>query len=119
MRTNMAASFLSNGRAHPTGEVLRSGRPPTRASVGNESDVGGRQGEAVGSGPTEGEGTHMKVDAEAAGLNASRLARIDDHLQRRYIEPGKIAGCQVAVARKGAVAYYSSFGLRDRERGLP
>lgn len=59
----------------------------------------------------------MKVDADAAGMSASRLTRIDDHLQRRYVDPGKIAGCQTAVVRKGALAHFSSLGLADRERG--
>ena len=46
----------------------------------------------------------MKIDPDAAGMDAGRLARIDEHLRTRYIEPGKIAGCQVVVARHGAVA---------------
>jgi hypothetical protein len=50
----------------------------------------------------------MKVDAEAAGMDATRLGRIDEHLEGRYISPGKIAGCQVLVARHGAVAHVSS-----------
>ena len=58
----------------------------------------------------------MKVDADGAGMSASRLARIDDHLQGRYIDPGKIAGCQTAVVRRGALAHFSSLGLADRER---
>jgi CubicO group peptidase (beta-lactamase class C family) len=61
----------------------------------------------------------MKVDPEAAGLDERRLERITDHLQRRYIEPGKVAGCQALVARHGQVAYFRSFGHRDRERALP
>jgi CubicO group peptidase (beta-lactamase class C family) len=61
----------------------------------------------------------MKVDAEAAGMDAARLGRIDEHLQTRYVEPGKIAGCQVAVARKGSLAHYSAFGWADRERQAP
>jgi CubicO group peptidase (beta-lactamase class C family) len=61
----------------------------------------------------------MKVDADGAGMNASRLARIDEHLLRRYIEPGKIAGCQTAVTRRGVLAHFSSLGLRDRERNQP
>ena len=59
----------------------------------------------------------MKVDADAAGMDPGRLARIDDHLRARYIEPGKIAGCQVAVIRRGSVAHYSEMGVADRERG--
>jgi hypothetical protein len=35
----------------------------------------------------------VKIDAEAAGMDAGRLARIDEHLLGRYIQPGKIAGC--------------------------
>lgn len=58
----------------------------------------------------------MKVDPEAAGLDAGQLARIGEHLQGRYIDTGKIAGCQVAVARHGSVGYFESFGLMDRER---
>ena len=58
----------------------------------------------------------MKIDPDAAGMDAGRLARIDEHLRTRYIEPGKIAGCQVVVARHGAIAHASSLGERDRER---
>ena len=38
---------------------------------------------------------------------------------RSYIEPGKIAGCQVAVARHGHLAYFKSLGRMDLERGRP
>jgi CubicO group peptidase (beta-lactamase class C family) len=61
----------------------------------------------------------LKVDPDAAGLDAARLERITDHLTRRYIEPGKIAGCQTLVARHGAVGYFSSLGSMDLERGKP
>jgi CubicO group peptidase (beta-lactamase class C family) len=61
----------------------------------------------------------MKIDAEAAGMDAVRLTRIDEHLRARYLEPGKIAGCQVAVMRRGVLAYFSSLGYADRERQTP
>jgi CubicO group peptidase (beta-lactamase class C family) len=61
----------------------------------------------------------MKIDADAAGMDAGRLARIDHHLRTRYVEPGKIAGCQVAVQRRGALAHFSSLGWADRERQVP
>jgi CubicO group peptidase (beta-lactamase class C family) len=61
----------------------------------------------------------MKVDADAAGMDPDRLARIDEHLRGRYVEPGKIAGCQVAVIRRGSLAHFSSLGYADRERQLP
>ena len=60
----------------------------------------------------------MKVDAEAAGMDPARLARIDEHLRARYVEPGKIAGCQVAVMRRGSLAHFSNIGLADRERNV-
>jgi CubicO group peptidase (beta-lactamase class C family) len=53
------------------------------------------------------------------GLADDRLERITDHLNRNYIEPGKIVGCQVAVARHGHLAYSRSVGQMDRERGKP
>jgi CubicO group peptidase (beta-lactamase class C family) len=61
----------------------------------------------------------MKVDADAAGMDPERLSRIDEHLRGRYIEPGKIAGCQVAVLRRGSLAHFSSLGYADRERRIP
>ena len=61
----------------------------------------------------------MKVDADAAGMDPERLARIDEHLRRRYVEPGKIAGCQVAVLRRGSLAHLTSLGYADRERQVP
>jgi CubicO group peptidase (beta-lactamase class C family) len=61
----------------------------------------------------------VPVDAEAAGFDPRRLARIDEHLRRRYVEAGKIAGCQVLVARRGRLAHASTIGVRDLERGTP
>jgi CubicO group peptidase (beta-lactamase class C family) len=61
----------------------------------------------------------MDTAPEAAGFSAHRLERITPHLERNYIEPGKISGCQVVVARHGHVAYFRNFGARDRERALP
>ena len=61
----------------------------------------------------------MKVHADAAGLDADRLERITEHFERRYIEPQKIAGCQVTVARHGQVGYFRSFGSMDLARDKP
>ena len=54
-----------------------------------------------------------------AGFSQAKLARIDRHLIENYIAPGKIAGCQVMVARRGTAAYFKSFGDMDRERARP
>ncbi len=61
----------------------------------------------------------MELAPQRAGFSAERLNRITDHLNRNYIEPGKIVGCQIAVARHGINAYFKSFGLMDRERRRP
>lgn len=61
----------------------------------------------------------LEADPDAAGFDAARLTRIDEHLRTRYIELGKIAGCQVLVARAGKLAYAASLGLADRERDVP
>ncbi|HVX18383.1 MAG TPA: serine hydrolase domain-containing protein [Acidimicrobiales bacterium] len=60
-----------------------------------------------------------RVDPEEVGLDGAQLRRIDEHLTTRYLDPGKIAGCQTWVIRHGQVAYASSLGLADRERGRP
>ncbi|HEX4219766.1 MAG TPA: serine hydrolase domain-containing protein [Acidimicrobiales bacterium] len=61
----------------------------------------------------------MKVDPDDAGFDQVRLERITEHFQSRYVSTGKIPGCQVAVARRGKVAYWRSLGLMDRERSKP
>lgn len=61
----------------------------------------------------------MELAPKKAGFAPERLNRITDHLNRNYIEPGKIAGCQTLVARHGHVAYFKSLGLMDRERRTP
>ena len=46
-------------------------------------------------------------------LDQRQLARIDEHLQRAYLEPRKIDSCQVLVAHRGEVAHRSSHGCAD------
>ena len=60
----------------------------------------------------------MDAQSQWTGLDAGRLERITDHIERNYIQSGKIAGCQVEVRRHGHLAYAKSFGLRDKERGV-
>jgi len=61
----------------------------------------------------------MHLAPEKAGFDAARLNRITEHLDRNYIQSGKIAGCQTLVARHGHVAYFGSLGCADSERGKP
>jgi CubicO group peptidase (beta-lactamase class C family) len=59
----------------------------------------------------------MAARPEQLGLSSERLARLDAHLKRRYLDPGKIAGALTLVWRRGSVAWLSPLGLMDRERG--
>jgi CubicO group peptidase (beta-lactamase class C family) len=61
----------------------------------------------------------MSTKAEALGLSSPRLARIDQLLQSRYIEAGKLKGALILVARHGQVAHVRALGLADAERGMP
>jgi CubicO group peptidase (beta-lactamase class C family) len=59
------------------------------------------------------------VAPESVGLNSQQLARISQHLQSRYLQPGKIPGYQVLVARDNQVCFHEAAGLRDIERATP
>jgi CubicO group peptidase (beta-lactamase class C family) len=61
----------------------------------------------------------MELAPKRAGFAPERISRITDHLDKNYIAPGKIAGCQALVARHGHVAYFKSLGMMDRERRKP
>ena len=63
--------------------------------------------------------TTMAAEPDAAGMDGARLERITRHFETNFIEPGKIAGCQIAVIRHGRVAYQRTLGLMDRERARP
>ncbi|MEM6708102.1 MAG: serine hydrolase domain-containing protein [Pseudomonadota bacterium] len=60
-----------------------------------------------------------QLNPERAGLCPDRLARITEHMQRNYVEPGKIAGCLPLVYRRGALAYCEPLGVSDLERQRP
>jgi CubicO group peptidase (beta-lactamase class C family) len=61
----------------------------------------------------------VKIEPDAAGMNRGRLERITEHIESKYVAPGKLAGCQITVVRRGHVAYARSLGLMDRERARP
>lgn len=61
----------------------------------------------------------MNAEPKEVGLSSERLARIDQHLKQRYLDPKKIAGTLTLVARHGRVAYLSPLGLMDIERNKP
>ena len=55
---------------------------------------------------------------EEVGLSSERLNRIDTVL-KADIEKGQIPGAVALVARKGKIAYFKSFGMRNKEKSLP
>jgi len=55
---------------------------------------------------------------EAVGLSAERLARIGATITAD-VERGRLPGAVIAVARRGRLAYYESFGFLDRAAGTP
>lgn len=52
-------------------------------------------------------------------MSGAALSRIDAHLARRYIEPGRLPGTLLTVYRRGHVVHRAARGHADRERGLP
>jgi CubicO group peptidase (beta-lactamase class C family) len=55
---------------------------------------------------------------EQVGLSSERLAQVGRAL-REEIEKGKFPGAIALVARKGRIAYYETFGVRDPETRAP
>ena len=55
---------------------------------------------------------------EQVGLSSERLAQVGRVL-REEIEKGKFPGAIALVARKGRIAYYETFGVRDPETRAP
>src|SRR3954452_20926712 len=65
-----------------------------------------------------GNSVDVEVEPAEVGFDASRLARIDRRLAR-YVDDGRLAGWQVGVSRRGKRVHSSTYGLRDKEAGLP
>ncbi len=55
---------------------------------------------------------------EAVGLSSARLERLAKAI-KQDVDQGLMPGAVVAIARKGKLAYYESFGFVDRAAGTP
>jgi len=53
------------------------------------------------------------------GFDPARLAAIDDFLDRKYVQTGRLPGTLTLVARRGEVAHVGLRGMADVERGVP
>ncbi len=60
----------------------------------------------------------VEVEPGEVGLDAERLARIDQHFAR-YVDDGRLAGWLFALTRHGRLAHVARAGHRDAEAGLP
>jgi CubicO group peptidase (beta-lactamase class C family) len=56
--------------------------------------------------------------AKSQGFSPERLARIDRHLQEKYIGAGRIPCAQFLLARNGEVVHQTILGQQDPERGV-
>jgi CubicO group peptidase (beta-lactamase class C family) len=58
------------------------------------------------------------ADPEDVGLSSERLERFSAEMEKG-VEAGHFPGAVAAVARNGKIAFFESYGLRDKEAGLP
>jgi CubicO group peptidase (beta-lactamase class C family) len=56
---------------------------------------------------------------ETAGMSSARLARLDEVMQRRYVEGGWLPGMLTCVWRKGRLVHTNCCGFMDIERQEP
>jgi CubicO group peptidase (beta-lactamase class C family) len=58
----------------------------------------------------------MMVKPEEVGMSSQRLERIRMHLDKRYIEAGRVSGTLILVARMGKIVYFEPQGHLEFER---
>ena len=63
-------------------------------------------------------GQLLLAKPEDVGLSSKRLSRIDTILEADTTSE-KLVGAVVLVARKGKIAYFKSFGMRDKKASAP
>ena len=59
------------------------------------------------------------VKPEMAGMSASRLARLDEVMQRRYVDGGMLPGLVTQIYRRGELVHSGMSGHMDLERDKP
>lgn len=57
-------------------------------------------------------------NVRSLGFSEERLKRITQHMQRA-VEDGIMVGGEALIARRGKIAYRQTFGMSDREAGIP
>ena len=64
------------------------------------------------------EGLLPMAKPEAVGLDPKKLEAVNKKMEA-LIEDNRLTGGTVVIARKGKVAYFETYGLRNREEELP
>jgi len=59
------------------------------------------------------------MEPETVGMSSARLARLDNVMQRRYVEGGYLPGMLTYVWRRGRLVHTGMCGHMDIERGKP
>ena len=59
-----------------------------------------------------------RATPESVGMSSQRLARIAAAL-KQDIDNGRMPGAVIAIARRGKLVYYESFGFLDKSKGTP
>jgi CubicO group peptidase (beta-lactamase class C family) len=65
-----------------------------------------------------GKDLEMAKSPEDLGFSSERLTQIDKTLQA-HIEKGVIPGATILIGRHGKIAYFKTYGLQDKEGGVP
>ena len=60
----------------------------------------------------------MAKRPEVLGFSSERLTQIDKTLQA-HIEKGLIPGATILIGRHGKIAYFKTYGMQDKEGGVP
>ena len=61
----------------------------------------------------------MSVKPETIGMSSKRLARIDEFLAERYVNPGLLPCALLQVAREGKLVHQSVLGKASLDSGAP
>ena len=59
------------------------------------------------------------VKPERLGLSKERLERISAHMQRKYVDTGKLSGSLNLVSRDGQIVFFEAVGSRGMEDERP
>jgi CubicO group peptidase (beta-lactamase class C family) len=112
---NRRAAFMLTYRTANRGRAMerRVGRQSVlRTFVGALALIGVAATSALGQGLPRAE------KPEDVGLSSVRLARLTDRIETG-VQKGELPGAVIVLARRGRVAYFETFGLRDPETRAP